>query len=89
MRIVSWISLCMAMGCENQTKALVEEINDAVIVVDSDGDGFQEEEECDDGNPLINPEAVELCDGVDNNCDESQYCSILTLMEMVLVQRSL
>ncbi len=25
--------------------------------------------DCDDSNPAVNPEAVEICDGIDNNCD--------------------
>lgn len=38
-------------------------------VVDSDLDGFTEGFDCDDTNAAINPNADELCDGVDNNCD--------------------
>ena len=38
-------------------------------IVDSDGDGYTTEEDCDDSNELVSPEAEELCDGVDNNCD--------------------
>ena len=38
--------------------------------VDDDGDGFTEiEGDCDDENPAVNPGEVELCDGIDNNCD--------------------
>ncbi|MCB9765474.1 MAG: FG-GAP repeat protein [Alphaproteobacteria bacterium] len=36
---------------------------------DGDGDGFAACEECDDGVADINPDADELCDAVDNNCD--------------------
>ena len=36
---------------------------------DLDGDGFLLAEDCDDGNPLVNPTAVELCDSMDNNCN--------------------
>jgi MYXO-CTERM domain-containing protein len=35
-----------------------------------DGDGFTEAEgDCDDRNGYASPEAVEVCDGVDNDCD--------------------
>jgi hypothetical protein len=35
---------------------------------DSDGDGFSHEEDCNDSEPAINPDATEVCDGVDNDC---------------------
>lgn len=44
-------------------------------VCDADGDGFANTSgrckgnDCDDSNPDVFPGAVELCDGVDNNCD--------------------
>ncbi len=37
--------------------------------LDADGDGFVASEDCDDGDPQVFPEAAELCDGVDNDCD--------------------
>jgi hypothetical protein len=38
--------------------------------VDFDSDGFTRVEgDCDDNNSSVNPNAQELCDGVDNNCD--------------------
>jgi hypothetical protein len=36
---------------------------------DLDNDGFTADVDCDDNNPDIYPDAVELCDGIDNNCD--------------------
>jgi subtilisin family serine protease len=39
---------------------------------DSDGDGYTTcANDCDDGNPAINPSASEVCDNKDNNCDGS------------------
>lgn len=38
--------------------------------VDSDGDGFDACEECDDRTPLVNPDQDEVCgDAIDNDCD--------------------
>ncbi|MFH1467003.1 MAG: MopE-related protein [Pseudomonadota bacterium] len=37
--------------------------------VDADADGFSAAEDCDDGDPDINPGATERCDGQDNDCD--------------------
>ncbi len=41
----------------------------SVGYADLDGDGVPACEDCDDSNPGANPDAVETCDGVDNDCD--------------------
>ena len=38
---------------------------------DADGDGWEETLDCDDGDALVNPAAIEICDLVDSNCDGS------------------
>ena len=41
-----------------------------VPIIDSDNDGFTPDEgDCDDYDPDVNPDAEEVCDGIDNNCD--------------------
>ena len=39
-------------------------------ILDVDGDGFEARDDCDDQNPNVYPGAPELCDAVDNNCNE-------------------
>ena len=54
-------------ACRNADK---NSDNSSIIeIIDEDGDGFGAEEDCDDQNPDTYPEAVEICDGEDNNCN--------------------
>ena len=49
---------------------------------DLDADGYSAEEDCDDENPDIFPGAEEICDGVDNDCnDEVDEGVLLTFYE--------
>ena len=38
---------------------------------DLDGDGYTSDVDCDDNNANVNPDAVERCNGVDDDCDGS------------------
>ncbi|MEQ1506335.1 MAG: putative metal-binding motif-containing protein [Myxococcota bacterium] len=46
---------------------------DCVDRCDLDGDGFDPEAlggtDCDDDDPAVNPDAIEVCDGIDDDCD--------------------
>lgn len=43
--------------------------NSLILNCDNDNDGFTMDIDCNDNNPLQYPGAIEICDGVDNNCD--------------------
>jgi len=44
-------------------------IDPPCVSVDNDNDGYSPPSDCDDDNPLVHPEAAEVCDGKDNDCD--------------------
>ncbi|MCB9699013.1 MAG: putative metal-binding motif-containing protein [Alphaproteobacteria bacterium] len=57
MRALSITLLLAAWGCKNPDKE------------DADNDGFNAAQDCNDNDASINPDAEEVCDGVDNDCD--------------------
>jgi len=42
---------------------------DLTLETDADGDAWPADQDCNDNNSLIFPGGVELCDGLDNDCD--------------------
>lgn len=55
-------------GNSAEAEALLQIIDSDEI--DDDGDGYTESEgDCDDVDPAVGPEATELCNGVDDDCD--------------------
>ncbi len=59
--------LLFSIGCASG-KPSIDTSSTAAVLQDADGDGFYDDEDCDDSNPQIYPSAEELCDGLDNNC---------------------
>ena len=53
MRLVSVLALLLAVGC----------------APDNDGDGVNENTDCDDNDATVSPNKDESCDGIDNDCD--------------------
>lgn len=72
------VALVAASGCkddDDKSGAVLVETDqpadtDVPDLTDDDGDGFFAEiDDCDDGDATVYPEAPELCDGIDNDCD--------------------
>ena len=48
-----------------------DETPDGKLPVDADGDSYAETVDCDDNDPTVYPNAEEICDGLDNDCDSA------------------
>jgi hypothetical protein len=60
------LPLALLFACTGKDGAPAD---DTAVAMDADGDGFETPADCDDGNNAINPDALEVCDGLDDNCD--------------------
>ena len=62
----------LLLGCQDKADSPLDGVpidETGSTATDSDGDGYDATEDCDDNNSVIHPGADEICDGVDNNCD--------------------
>ena len=57
----------------NYLQSQIDELQEIIFNnLDNDGDGYSVAQgDCDDNNASINPNAIENCDGIDNNCNGS------------------
>ncbi len=63
--------LLLLLGCRTEKADLSDDtaaLSD-ITTPDEDGDGYDAEEDCDDNSSAVHPDAAEVCDGIDNNCD--------------------
>jgi hypothetical protein len=70
-RLYSALLLTLGLSCsgdKNPTETGVD--TQSIGSTDADLDGFSSDEDCDDSDPEIHPYATELCDEVDNDCDD-------------------
>ena len=72
--------LTLILSCRNEAEKVVntDPIDTATDRIDADGDGYFNDEDCDDADAASNPGAVEVCDGLDNNCDGEVDEGVLT-----------
>ena len=74
---VSHLATEVCDGVDNNCNALIDEgfldsegdgLADC-IDPDDDNDGALDEDDCDTTNPQVNPDEIEACNGIDDNCD--------------------
>jgi formylglycine-generating enzyme required for sulfatase activity len=56
-------------GCTSDPSACTDADRDGYFVEDGCGNAFLQGVDCDDDNPAVHPDATEVCDGIDNDCD--------------------
>ena len=74
--IVFWLLPLFTLACADKSDTQdtgisqdTADTNTTVPPIDADSDGFYEHEDCDDNNADIHPDATEVCNEVDDNCN--------------------
>ena len=70
MRALTLLPLLALAACAGGDKVGGASDTGGTALVDADGDGWTNDEDCDDDDPARAPGLDEVCDGVDNDCDD-------------------
>ena len=63
---------------ETETEVDTETDTDTPPLVDLDGDGYTAASDCDDADPAVNPDAHEVCNDIDDDCNGLVDDNVLT-----------
>lgn len=69
MHYTTRLSIVLLLGCGTNIKAPLDTAEEIATLIDADGDGFDSTIDCNDTDADIYPDADEVCDEKDNNCN--------------------